>query len=143
MWELGLIVLVALIFLGPRQLTETARVLGRLYREVTKLTSELRNSIDLDAMTSTTASPPPPRYEPEPAKTEEPGPDSTDNTDLLSPPGEKSGPDFYAELLESSKESDEKQEAEDAEPTKETHDASGGETGKTKEQHEGKEKEQG
>lgn len=142
MWELGLIVLVALIFLGPRQLTETARVLGRLYREVIKLTSELRNSIDLDSITST-ASSAPPLVEPEPPKDREFADDSDDHADMLSPPGEKSGPDFYAELLESSKENDDKQNAQDAEPTKDTPDSSDGDTEKTKEQHEGKEKEQG
>ena len=89
MWELGLIILVALILLGPRQLTETARVLGRLYREVTKLTSELRSSIDLDSITSTPSSTH--HVEPDPARTE-PQRETKDDMDLVAaPPGERSG----------------------------------------------------
>ena len=48
MWEIVLILVVALIFLGPRQLTETARVLGKLYREIQKMAFDVRNSIDFD-----------------------------------------------------------------------------------------------
>lgn len=107
MWELGLIILVALILLGPRQLTETARVLGRLYREVTKMTNDLRGSIDFDSMTSTTSSSP--RFDPRPSH-DEPAPSSRNDMDMLVTPGERSGPDFYAELLESSKEEDSKEE---------------------------------
>ena len=117
MWELGLIILVALILLGPRQLTETARVLGRLYREVTKLTSELRSSIDLDSITSTPSSTH--HVEPDPARTE-PQRETKDDMDLVAaPPGERSGPDFYAELLESSKEDDEAEHGPDPKPAEE------------------------
>ena len=125
MWELGLIILVALILLGPRQLTETARVLGKLYREVTKLTSDLRSSIDLDSITSTTSSPP--HVEPDPARTE-PLREPKDDMDLLASPGERSGPDFYAELLESSKEDDEAETGQDANPTEENAGESGEES---------------
>ncbi len=109
MWELGLIVLVALILLGPRQLTETARVLGRLYREVTKMTNDLRGSIDLDSMTTGPSSPP--RVDARPLQDETAHPSAND-MDMLTPSREKSGPDFYAELLESSKEDDGEKESE-------------------------------
>ena len=33
MWEVVLILVIALIFLGPRQLAETAKVAGKMYRE--------------------------------------------------------------------------------------------------------------
>ncbi len=99
MWELVLIVLVALILLGPRQLTETARVVGRLYRELLKLTSEVKETINLDALTEM----PPPKYEPPPPKTDLPR-RPAEVHGIITPPGEKTGPDFYAELLEQSAE---------------------------------------
>lgn len=98
MWEVVLILVVALIVLGPKQLTETARVLGKLYREIQKMASDVRNSVDLDALTSTDHYPEPSAGKPESA--ESPKKDQT----ILAPLGEKSGPDFYADLLESSKE---------------------------------------
>lgn len=99
MWEFALIILVALILLGPRQLTETAKVVGRLYRELQKLTSEVKDTINLESITN----PPQNSYE-SPPKTDLPRPHKIDE-DLVPPPGEKSGPDFYAELLEQSAES--------------------------------------
>ncbi|MGO9122236.1 MAG: twin-arginine translocase TatA/TatE family subunit [Desulfomonilaceae bacterium] len=97
MWEIVLILVVALIFLGPRQLTETARVLGKLYREIQKMAFDVRNSIDFDLDL-----PSPHVDSPKPEK--EPDRKATDDNALLPQPGEKTGPDFYAELLESSKE---------------------------------------
>lgn len=98
MWEFVLIVLVALILLGPRQLAETARVVGKLYRELLKLTSEVKETINLDALTDVGA----PKYEP-PPKTDLPrNPAKTD--EIIPSSGEKTGPDFYAELLEQSSE---------------------------------------
>lgn len=64
MWELVLIVLVALILLGPRQLTETARVVGKLYRELLRLTSEVKETINLDTLSEMST----PKYEPPPPK---------------------------------------------------------------------------
>ena len=37
MWEVVAILVVALIFLGPKQLAETARVVGKMYRELQKM----------------------------------------------------------------------------------------------------------
>jgi Sec-independent protein translocase protein TatA len=105
MWEVVLILVVALIVLGPKQLTETARVLGRLYREVQKLASDVRNSVDLDSLTSTDQYPEPPAYQPEPP------PPSKEVEGVPPGSGEKSGPDFYADLLESSKEEEQKEES--------------------------------
>ena len=95
MWEIVLILVVALILLGPKQLTETARVLGKVYREIQKMAFDVRNSIDFDLE-------PPPPSDSKPEK--ETDHKAVDDKALLPPPGEKTGPDFYAELLESSKE---------------------------------------
>ncbi|MBI4962864.1 MAG: twin-arginine translocase TatA/TatE family subunit [Desulfomonile tiedjei] len=105
MWEVVLILVVALIVLGPKQLTETARVLGKLYREIQKMASDVRNSVDLDALTSTNHYPEPPTHKPEPT------PSPPKDQGLIPSPGEKSGPDFYADLLESSKEEEKPDEA--------------------------------
>jgi Sec-independent protein translocase protein TatA len=96
MWEIVLILVVALILLGPKQLTETARVLGKLYREIQKLAFDVRNSIDFDLEEPATPSS---DFKPE----KETDQKVVDDKALLPPPEEKTGPDFYAELLESSK----------------------------------------
>jgi hypothetical protein len=107
MWELALILVVALIVLGPRQLTETARVVGKLYRELQRMTSDLRSNIDLDLSSpSSSYSPPPPVYRP-------PAPEP------LEPGGKKTGPDFYADLLEKSEEEERKELAESQNPSSE------------------------
>jgi Sec-independent protein translocase protein TatA len=102
MWELGLILLVALIFLGPKQLMETARVLGSIYRELQKMVWDVRKSVDLDSVLSSdnnwNETPKPPPVAPR---------NTYRDKDLIPPPGEKSGPDFYAELLEKANEPDE------------------------------------
>jgi len=101
MWEVVLILVVALIVLGPRQLTEVARALGKMYREVQKLASDVRSSVDLDALTR-------PDEQPDAARRNYEPPPPVKDLDLTPPPGEKSGPDFYADLLESSKEDEDK-----------------------------------
>lgn len=108
MWELGLILLVALILLGPRQLTETAKVMGRLYREIQRMTSDLRNSVDLDSLTTPTYS-----QSGEQKKATEADSRYKDQ-EIVPLAGEKSGPDFYAELLESSETDDEKKQVPDS-----------------------------
>ncbi len=102
MWELGLVMVVALIILGPRQLTEAARVLGRLYREIQKLTWDIRNSIDLDAPPSSSS-----RDETGSAKDNEPSQTTGQDLDSVISQDKNTGPDFYADLLESSKEGEE------------------------------------
>jgi len=97
MWEIALIVLVALIVLGPRQLTETARVAGRLYRELQKLTSDVRNTIDWDTISSPTTT-----QQGASSQQYNVADSAKADQDFVPPPGEKSGPDFYAELLEKS-----------------------------------------
>ncbi len=97
MWELILILVVALIALGPRQMAETAKVLGKLYRDLQRMLTDVRSTIDFDSLTNPTNSSsnsnpsPPPPPTPPPAN-------------LFPEPGKKSGPDFYAELLEKSRE---------------------------------------
>lgn len=105
MWELALILVVALIVLGPRQLTETAKVVGKLYRELQRMTSDLRSNIDLDLSSSSSSqNPRPPQYQP-------PMPDS------LEPAEKKTGPDFYADLLEKSEEEEKKEQVESQNPS--------------------------
>lgn len=97
MGEFILIMVVALIVLGPKQLLETAKVAGKVYRELVKMATDLRNSVDLDALTSdhTPHVPPPPPAPPKASDTAE---------EAMPPAAEKSGPDFYADLLESARE---------------------------------------
>jgi len=112
MWEIVIILMVALIVLGPRQLAETARFIGKIYREIQKMTWEIRDTINLDSLTS-----PPPND-----TTFSPGKEESEKTlaseeELKLGPGEKSGPDFYADLLESSEEEEKKGESDEAEST--------------------------
>lgn len=106
MWEMALIILVGLIFLGPRQLTETARAVGRLFREIQRMAADVKDSIDLDAPPS----PPKRTTPPQRAMPTETLPDpATLNKDSQILADGKSGPDFYAELLENSSKDDSKQ----------------------------------
>jgi Sec-independent protein translocase protein TatA len=109
MGELILIMVVALIVLGPKQLLETAKVAGKVYRELVKMAGEIRNSVDLDALTSNHG----PHVPPPPPAAARPSPPDTEK-DLAPRPGEKSGPDFYADLLESAREQVRESEAEKA-----------------------------
>ncbi len=106
MWEVVLILIVALIFLGPKQLAETARVVGKMYRELQKMMWDIRNSVDLDSLTSTDSR----QFEP-PQKNHEAAQRIVGQGDLVPPPGEKTGPDFYAELLEKAAEDEKKEES--------------------------------
>ncbi|MCX5872112.1 MAG: twin-arginine translocase TatA/TatE family subunit [Deltaproteobacteria bacterium] len=122
MYELGLIALIGLIFLGPRQLTETARVVGRMVRELQKMASDVQKSIDLDIDSPTSSS----SYNREPtAPPISPPLTANLDKDLTLPESEKSGPDFYAELLansaeiEPSSEKDSDKPMEDSEVKKE------------------------
>jgi len=108
MWEVVLILVVALIFLGPSQLAETARVVGKMYRELQKMMWDIRNSVDLDSLTSSNSH----QYDP-PRKSPEAAQRMVGQGDLVPPPGEKTGPDFYAELLEKATEEDKKAESAD------------------------------
>ncbi len=126
MWEVGLIMLLALLVLGPRQLVDAARVVGKLYREVQKMAWDVRNAVDLEA--------------PLPTSNEKPTTDTPEENkaagrdpELMPPPGENSGPDFYAELLESSKESDE-ESAKGSQGSDSTEKTGGDTTGETETQ---------
>ncbi len=113
MWEMGLIILVGLIFLGPRQLTETARVVGKLFREIQRMAVDVKDSIDLDAPPSRSRN-----YEPA-RPTQDPATAPTIDRESLKLTGEKSGPDFYAELLENSVEEESQKGPKDSEVTPE------------------------
>lgn len=108
MWEVVLILVVALIFLGPQQLAETARVVGKMYRELQKMMWDIRSSVDLDSLTSMNS-----RNEPD-QKQHDTAQRMIGQGDLVPPPGEKTGPDFYAELLEKSAEEEKKAESLDS-----------------------------
>lgn len=51
-FELIIIMLVAFIFLGPERMVDAARLLGRLTREVRRMTSEVRSMVDIDELTN-------------------------------------------------------------------------------------------
>ncbi len=66
-WEILLVLLVALLVLGPKRLPDAARSLGRALGEFRRASSDLRNAISLDE--------PPPQpniEEPAASETEEP-----------------------------------------------------------------------
>src|SRR3954469_24934191 len=48
MGEITVIVLLALIFIGPKKLPELASGLGKLIREIRKTTQDVKNEIQLD-----------------------------------------------------------------------------------------------
>lgn len=112
MWEIVIILMVALIVLGPRQLAETARFIGKIYREIQKMTWEIRDTINLDSLTS-----PPPNGTTSSGGKEESEKTHASEEELKLPLGEKSGPDFYADLLESSQEEGKKGRSDEAGPT--------------------------
>ncbi|MFC1833770.1 twin-arginine translocase TatA/TatE family subunit [Thermodesulfobacteriota bacterium] len=109
MWEIVIVLVVALLILGPKQLVETARVMGNLYREIQKWTSELRGTVEMEAPNWDSVGNSPSPSSTEPPKTAE------SESDMLPQSGEKAGPDFYADLLESSKETDPNEPAEKTE----------------------------
>lgn len=119
MWEIGLIVLIALIVLGPRQLTEAAKVVGRLYRELTRMADDLRRSVDLDSITSA-----PYHYESKANSNSSKDKSDEDMHKVVDPIG-GSGPDFYAELLEQSQEAQPVSEARSFEAESGTEDQPG------------------
>jgi len=99
MWEVVLIVLVALIVLGPQQLMETAKVVGKVYRELMRLVNDVRNTVDFDSLTSSHE----PSHTPRQSSRESIPPAAVEESPKA-PEAEQSGPDFYADLLEQSKE---------------------------------------
>jgi Sec-independent protein translocase protein TatA len=103
MWEVGLVMVVALIILGPRQLTEAARVVARLYREVQKLTWDIRNSIDLNE-------PLPSSKDKAVSTAGESSQPAGHDLDVTISQDKNTGPDFYADLLEASKEGEDEPE---------------------------------
>jgi sec-independent protein translocase protein TatB len=109
MWEVVLILVIALIFLGPQQLAETAQVVGKLYRELQKMMWDIRNSVDLDALTSMDS-----HHNEPPQKNHEAAQQVVGQGDLVPPPEEKTGPDFYAALLEEAAEEEKEAESSDS-----------------------------
>ncbi len=51
MQEMLVVLLVALVFIGPKRLPEIARTLGRLMNELKKAGEELKSQIDLNSWT--------------------------------------------------------------------------------------------
>ncbi|MCA1962064.1 MAG: twin-arginine translocase TatA/TatE family subunit [Desulfomonile sp.] len=107
-WELLVILLIGLIVLGPRQLAEVAKAVGKVYRDIQNMSWDFRRSIDQELKSIS---------EPAPPIT----PKSSDSpTEPLPMPGEKSGPDFYADLLEAAAEKDMKGDTAEEQPPDET-----------------------
>ncbi len=113
MWEIALILVLALVILGPRQLMDAAKVMGKLYREIQKITWDLRNSIDLDAPSRPPAQPPYPTS----VSQNDSSPDM--DQDLISSGDQKPGIDFYGDLVENSREEVEESESADQESSTE------------------------
>jgi sec-independent protein translocase protein TatB len=109
MWEVALILLVALIVLGPQQLAEVAKTMGKLYRDLQRMSSDVRNAIDLDSLAS-----PPADAGPSKSTQDEEHRPAAAQEDFLPERSEKQGPDFYADLLESCKDDKTKEEASDS-----------------------------
>ena len=65
--EILVILVVALIFLGPKRLPDAARSLGRGMAEFRRASSDLRSSLNLDAPDPDPEPPPAKRPVPEPA----------------------------------------------------------------------------
>ena len=126
MYEVAIIMVVALIILGPRQLTEVARGAAKLYREIQKLTWDIRNSIDLDAPlpSSKESTTPTPTPTPTPTESSEPSKPAGHDLDINISQDKNSGPDFYADLLEASKEEEEAPEQSEAKAPQSTEVAS-------------------
>ena len=57
-WEILVILLVALLVLGPKKLPEVARSLGRGLAEFRRASSEIRNALSVDAEPKKKYSPP-------------------------------------------------------------------------------------
>jgi Sec-independent protein translocase protein TatA len=123
MWEVGIIVVVALIILGPRQMVEAARMAGKLYREIQKLTWDIREQVNLDSISSL----PDTDHGAPATPTRKPDDDSITDQDLVPPPGERSGPDFYADLIEKAAGEDADKDTPEprSEPLEETDENSG------------------
>ncbi|MDA1001581.1 MAG: twin-arginine translocase TatA/TatE family subunit [bacterium] len=84
MTELIVILVVALIVIGPKRLPEVAKSIGRSLRDFKRATSDLQDSISLDETD----------YEPHPAsRTEE---SESDKSAAVSPPNDTAAPDSPA-----------------------------------------------
>lgn len=120
MWEIVVILVIGLIVLGPRQLAEVARTAGKLYREIQKMTWDLKNSIDINEITSPSKKSSDVSYsdtkpqvsEKTEASDDTETPEKTEtfeeqHQEIDFMPGNKSGPDFYADLIEASRKEEE------------------------------------
>ena len=68
--ELIVILLIALIVLGPKEIPKVARTLGRAMREFQRVTDELRHTIDMEIENDERASAKPPENKLEEKKDE-------------------------------------------------------------------------
>lgn len=117
MLEIGVILVVALIILGPKQLMEVARVAGRLYRDLQRMWWDVRNTVDLESHLSPGSfSEPSHDTAPKPDKKTVSQPQDEGDNDWMPPKEERHGPDFYADMLEQSR----KDSDETAEPNQQT-----------------------
>ena len=70
-WEILVILLVALLVLGPKKLPEVARSLGRGLAEFRRASSEIRNSLTVDEAPKKKSSPPAATKQSDPSKQRE------------------------------------------------------------------------
>jgi TatA/E family protein of Tat protein translocase len=76
--EIIIILVVALIVIGPRKLPDLAKSLGKAFREFKNATEDIKQNFDLDALTS--EEPPAIPKKPSPDNTQDPKPDTKETT---------------------------------------------------------------
>ena len=129
MWEVFLILVVALIILGPKQLVEAARSAGKIYREIQKVAWDVKNTISLETLTESDTG----VKESKKASSSEISNEKEEAVEHE----QTGGADFYADLLEAGKEKSEDSKAGTAEVSSDDSEARAEKTGKETKPEEG------
>jgi TatA/E family protein of Tat protein translocase len=76
--EIIVILIIALLVIGPHKLPDLAKSLGKAFREFKHATDDLKENFDLETLTR--AEPPPIPKKSSPDASEDPKPDTKENT---------------------------------------------------------------
>ena len=76
--EIIVILIIALLVIGPRKLPDVAKSLGKAFREFKNATEDLKQNFDIDSLTR--EEPPPVPKKPSPDDAQAPKPDTKENT---------------------------------------------------------------